>query len=219
MTEKVNIMAQTTQGINTTDHDQMKTASNNSNNNNSSNNINNNINNINNPRYCNDRELEENYKDCIITGEHQRTASRPGLRHATQREDWSRLERERPPLVTGEKIHCRSCMLLYTHRHITSCSCSRTLLKRRSQLALALAVPGSIFSLLGKLLGSTDRQFLWTSLCRFGRSWMCRIRILNCVECVLILAHHDLTNRQINQSTNRNNLTNQPINQSKQSTN
>lgn len=44
------------------------------------------------------------------------------------------------------------------HTGSTSCSCSRTLLKSRSQLALALAGPGSMISLFGKLKSQVKKS-------------------------------------------------------------
>lgn len=56
--------------------------------------------------------------------------------------EWLRAAKKRTPVCT---------QLTHKDTGSTSCSCRRTLLKRRSQLALALAGPGSMISLFGKL--------------------------------------------------------------------
>lgn len=63
------------------------------------------------------------------------------------------LQKKRTPVCAQEGTRL-------THRDTgsTSCSCSRTLLKSRSQLALALAGPGSMISLFGKLQWSNSSR-------------------------------------------------------------
>lgn len=61
------------------------------------------------------------------------------------------LQKQRTPACAQE-----GAPLTHKDTGSTSCSCSRTLLKSRSQLALALAGPGSMISLFGKLQWSNS---------------------------------------------------------------